>query len=124
MTRREFDKAVKEAMEGLPEGFRSRLKNISVIVQDAPSPRQSQRVGAGGGLLFGLYEGVPYSERGQGYTGALPDRITIFKSPIEKACRTREEVVRCIRDTVLHEVGHYFGMNEDQLEDLGYYLGY
>lgn len=117
MTRREFEEVVKEALDALPEEFRRRLRNIEVIVQESPSPRQSRR--RRGGLL-GLYEGVPYGERGSGYSGALPDRITLFKRAIERECRAREEIVRCIQETVLHEVGHFFGFTDDQLESMGY----
>ena len=119
MTRKEFEEAVLEAIDGLPPMFKEKLRNIAVIVQDDATPEQLERVHAHG-LLFGLYEGVPYSEKSTGFTGQLPDRITIFKNPIEQSCRTRPEILKCVRETVLHEFGHYFGFSDEQLEEMGY----
>ena len=68
---------------------------------------------------YGLYEGVPFGDRGPGYQMALPDRITIFKRTIERDCKTRNEMIRCIQDTVLHELGHFFGFDDEQLDALG-----
>lgn len=120
MTFREFEDVVREALETLPEMFRERLQNIAVIVQEVPTPSQAGRVGATDDTLFGLYEGIPFGERGSHYSGALPDKITIFKRPIERACRNRADMIRCIQETVLHEVGHFFGFSDEQLEEMGY----
>ena len=116
MTRAEFEQVVQEAMESIPEFFREKLRNVEVIVQDIP-PRRHLRPGR---TLFGIYEGVPFGEPGRGFTGQMPDRITIFRNPIEGACGDRTEMLTCIRETVLHEVGHHFGFTDRQLEEMGY----
>lgn len=119
MTRREFEKIVKEAVEALPETLRSKLENITFRVAESPNKRQS---GGGGGRtpqLYGLYEGVPYGQRGPDYQMVGPDRITIFKRAIERDCGTREEMIRCIQETVFHEIGHFFGFDDRQLDELG-----
>ncbi|MBI3856894.1 MAG: metallopeptidase family protein, partial [Planctomycetes bacterium] len=72
------------------------------------------------GGLYGLYEGTPFGSRGPDYNMAMPDRITIFKRAIERDCRTRADMVKCIQETVLHELGHYFGLDDSQLDELGY----
>lgn len=120
MTRREFEKVVKEALDALPDLFRTRLANVEMVVRESPAPRQSRRHGGRGTLLFGLYEGIPIGEKSVEQSGTVPDRITLFKRPMERACRTREALIRCIQVTVLHEVGHHFGFTDDQLEKMGY----
>ncbi len=120
MTRREFEKIVEEAVASLPEAFRRRIDNVEFRVAESPNRRQSR--GQDGGRqpsLYGLYEGVPFGQRGPEYSMALPDRITIFKRAIERDCRTRPEMVKCIQETVLHEIGHYFGLDDEQLDALG-----
>lgn len=120
MTRKEFEQVVREAVQALPEALRRKIDNVEIRIAESPSRRQSREWG-GGRLppLYGLYEGTPYGERGREYTLRLPDRITLFKRAIERDCRTRPEMIRCIRETVLHELGHYFGLDEHQLDDLG-----
>ena len=116
MTRREFEDTVKEAAASLPEALRARIENVSIHVAESPNRKQS---GGRGTSLYGLYEGVPFGDRGSNYQMALPDRITIFKRSIERDCKTRKEMIRCIQDTVLHEFGHYFGFDDAQLDELG-----
>jgi predicted Zn-dependent protease with MMP-like domain len=121
MTRREFEKVVEEAVAALPEMFRKRIENVEFRVAESPNRRQS---GSTAGTarqpsLYGLYEGTPIGDRGSGDSLRLPDRITIFKRAIERDCRSRAEMVKCIQETVFHEIGHYFGLDDDQLEDLG-----
>ena len=115
MTRREFEKVVKAAVESLPAPLRERIENVHFVVAESPHRRRRGQSGE----LYGLYEGVPFHHRGPDYQGALPDRITIFKRTIERDFKTREEMTRAIQDTVIHEVGHYFGFDDDQLNDLG-----
>lgn len=118
MTRKEFEKVVREAVDSLPEDFRKKIENVEFRVAESPNRRQPR----GGGRqpsLYGLYEGVPYGGRGPDYNMALPDRITIFKRAIEADCPTRKEMIRCIQETVLHEVGHYFGLDDRRLDELG-----
>jgi len=120
MTRKEFEKVVREALESLPEALRAKIDNVEIRVVESPNRRQAREWGGGRQpALYGLYEGTPYGERGPDYSLRLPDRITIFKRAIERDCRTRPEMVRCIQETVLHELGHYFGLDDDQLDELG-----
>lgn len=119
MTRKEFEKVVRDAMVALPESLRSKIDNVEIRIAESPSRRQAREGGARVPSLYGLYEGTPYGDRGPDYTLRLPDRITLFKRAIERDCRTRPEMIRCIRETVLHELGHYFGLDDEQLDDLG-----
>lgn len=121
MTRREFERIVEEAVASLPDPLRRKMENVTFGVAESPNRRQARSPAAGGRVpsLYGLYEGIPYGDRGPDYNAALPDRITIFKRAIERDCKTREDMVRCIQETVLHEIGHYFGMDDSQLDKLG-----
>ena len=107
LSRRRFERLVAKALAGLPEEFQSRLENLVVLIENEPP---EDMIGT-----LGLYEGVPLTERTSDYT-SFPDRITLFKGPIERACRTEEEIEGEVRLTVLHEVGHFFGLGEEQLE--------
>ncbi len=107
LSRQRFERLVRRALAALPEEFRSRLENVAVLIEDEPPKDMPD--------TLGLYEGVPLTERSlDGIT--LPDRITLFKRPIERACRTEEEIETEVRLTVLHEVGHFFGLEEAQME--------
>jgi predicted Zn-dependent protease with MMP-like domain len=107
LSRRRFERLVGKALTALPDEFQSRLENVVVFIEDE-SPEDMPDT-------LGLYEGVPLTERTSDDLG-LPDRITLFKGPIERACRTEEEIESEVRLTVLHEVGHFFGLEEEQLE--------
>ena len=98
---------MRRALAALPEEFRSRLENVAVLIEDEPSEDMPD--------TLGLYEGVPLTERSLDSI-TLPDRITLFKGPIERAGRTEEEIEAEVRLTVLHEVGHFFGLEEAQME--------
>jgi predicted Zn-dependent protease with MMP-like domain len=115
-----FEKLVEESLESLPPDFARHLDNVVVVVEDVPSRDQLGQVGHDGQYeLLGLYEGIPLTERPRGYAGALPDRISIFRVPIERVCGSDETAIRKqVRETVMHELGHYFGMDEEQLRDL------
>jgi predicted Zn-dependent protease with MMP-like domain len=121
MTRREFEKVVEEAVASLPEMFRKRIENVHFRVAESPNRRQSGQTDPKGRQpsLYGLYEGTPIGDRSSSESYRLPDRITIFKRAIERDCRCRTEMVKCIQETVLHEIGHYFGFDDDQLDELG-----
>jgi predicted Zn-dependent protease with MMP-like domain len=108
----EFEELVEAALAGIPRELSRAIRNLAVFVEDE-SP-------AGGPYLLGLYEGVPLTERGQWYAGVHPDRITIYRLPILRMCRTREEVVAEVAKTVVHEVGHHFGISDRRLHELGY----
>ncbi len=106
-----FDDHVCAALDSLPANLAGALENVAVVVEDE-NPEDPD--------IFGLYQGVPLPERGIGYSGALPDRITIYRLPLEETFRDPDELEHEIRVTVLHELGHYFGMDEDKLAELGY----
>lgn len=111
-----FEELVEEALAGLPEQFASQLDNVAIMIADMPSPGQLEEMEIDDPHdLLGLYEGIPLTERDAGYFGVLPDRITIFRLPIQKISRDEEEIKAQVRETVMHELGHYFGMEEDQL---------
>lgn len=116
MTEQEFEKLVEERIAAVPEKFLRLLRNVAVVI--AEEPTEKQRVAMeleDGETLYGLYEGIPQTERGGGYAGALPDKITIFRKPILEAARTPEEVREIVRDTVWHEIAHHFGMEEHEV---------
>jgi predicted Zn-dependent protease with MMP-like domain len=114
-----FDKLVAEALDELPRPFRRRLRNIAVVVESEPSRELLEDMGLWPhGTLLGLYQGVPLPRRGFSYGNVLPDRITIFQKPIEAVCRTQDEIKEAVKDTVKHEIGHYFGLDDDRLEEL------
>jgi len=111
-----FEAAVVEAIESIPEDILEHLENIAITVDDEPSAEELEELGmAEDDLLFGLYQGVPLTERGAIPQGELPDRIVIYRLPLLEACTNRRELMREIRDTVIHEVGHYFGFDEHEL---------
>ena len=117
VSREQFEQLVEKALDALPEDFAALLDNVAVVVEEEPSPEDLAEVGMEADEadeLFGLYTGVNLLERGAEYS-ALPDRIAIYRGPILRACTSRREVVREVRDTVIHELGHYFGMEEDQM---------
>jgi predicted Zn-dependent protease with MMP-like domain len=105
-----FDDQVRAALDSLPPGLARALRNVAVVVEDE-NPADPD--------LFGLYEGVPLPERGDD-AGSLPDRIAIYRRPLQEEFPDPADLQREIRITVLHELGHYFGLDEDRLEELGY----
>lgn len=115
--RRRFERLVARALSELPEQFRSRIDNVAVVVEERPDPRRLAELGYGPDEdLLGLYEGVPLGDRGTGYSLVLPDRITIFRQPILAVCRSEEEVVEEVKLTVMHEIAHYFGISDEELD--------
>ncbi len=121
MDRKVFEALVEEALEDLPKKFARALKNIHVAVEDTPSLEDLESVDLDPGeTLFGLYHGIPLPDRGTDYANVLPDRIAIYQRPIEAVCRNRAEIVEEIRITVFHELGHYFGMSDEEMEALEY----
>lgn len=123
MTRQRFREIVAETLDSLPDEFRQRMENIVVLVEDQPpQPRPRTPVPRGvrpeRRLLLGLFEGVPSTHQSVFALPAGPARITLYQTNIEAVCRTEEEIRRQIRLTVIHEIGHYFGMSEEQLRDV------
>lgn len=106
----QFEELVGEALDSIPEELGRHIRNVAIVVEpEAPYP----------GLL-GLYEGVPLTGRGEWYSGVLPDRISIYRAEILKICDSYEDVVREVRTTVIHEVGHHFGIDDERLHELGW----
>jgi predicted Zn-dependent protease with MMP-like domain len=115
--RRRFRRLVEQALEGLPPVFRERLENVAVIIEDLPEPDLLRDLGMDeDDLLFGLYEGLPLTEWGRDDVLRIPDRIRIFQRPIEKVRASDKEIIAEVRSTVLHEVGHHFGLSDEELE--------
>jgi predicted Zn-dependent protease with MMP-like domain len=115
----DFYELVEKALEGLPPELSELLDNVAIVVDDWPDYSTPLANGDYRDTLYGLYEGVPLTERVGGYYGILPDKITIFKGPLERDFR-RTELEEQIRITVVHEVAHHFGIDEDRLEELGW----
>jgi len=130
--RRRFERLVARALDDLPPEVVAMLDNVEVVVEEEPTAEQigrrldRERQAAAGGdedvdadTLFGLYEGVPLTERGSGYTLVLPDKITIFRGPLERASRSPQAIAREVRVTVMHELAHHLGFDEDRIEGMG-----
>ena len=116
MDRDRFHQLVAEAVRGLPKVFRGKMENVEILVEDWPPERpRGGRRGRRNGTLLGLYHGYPLRERGPWYGNVLPDQIVIYQGPIEKSCQSEEEIRERVREVVLHEVGHYFGLEEEEL---------
>ena len=119
MTREHFTKLVEEALREIPRRFRDEMRNVAVVVEDEPPQHVLEEMEIGpDDSLFGLYQGTPLPERTWGYGNALPDRISIYQGPIEDACEDEEEIRDCVAETVIHEFGHYFGMSEEEIEEI------
>lgn len=119
MTRAQFERLLRDAIDSIPVRFRKRMTNVAVVVEDEPSPELLREMDLEPpDSLFGLYQGTPLTDRPWDFGNALPDRITIYQQPIEEACRTDNEIVATIGETLIHEVGHYFGMSEEQIEEI------
>ena len=118
----EFEQLVVQALEDLPGYFQEKLQNIEVVVADWPTPVERQAVGLKPGqLMFGLYQGIPLTRRTSHYGLVLPDKITIYRMPIEQVCRTPAQVIQRVQHTVKHEIAHHFGISDDRLRELGAY---
>lgn len=114
VTNEEFQKLVSNALESLPTFFKEKLDNVDLVVEDWPSEDLSK-----GRLLLGLYQGVPKTHRGAGYSFVLPDKITIFKGPIEIFSREKPDSIKeIVTDTVQHEIAHHFGISDERLKEL------
>ena len=110
VSRERFEELVGEALDGIPSEFTKAMRNVAVFVEDFPDDPH----------LLGLYVGVPLTERTTGYAGVLPDRIMIYRSTICRMCSSEAEVVDEVRKTVVHEVAHHFGIDDERLHELGY----
>ena len=119
LTRKEFEEVVVLALKRLPKFFKKKMKNVDVVVEDRASRELLLEMGLRSPFeLLGLYQGVPIDRRGFYYGNVLPDKITLFQVPIESICQTKEEVKEKVKEVVIHEVGHYFGLDEERLREL------
>lgn len=114
----EFNKIVASAIDAIPARYADRLENVAFIVEDLPSKAQSQQLGLRcNQLLFGLYEGVPLPQR-MGTTKLLPDKITLFKKPLETVSHNKADLTKRVKHTVWHEVAHYYGLGHKRIHEL------
>jgi predicted Zn-dependent protease with MMP-like domain len=122
MDAEKFEQLVAKAVESLPTEIQDHLENIDIIVADEPTPeqRRSRRLGRNQTLL-GLYEGIPLTKRTYGYTGVMPDKITIFQRPLEEMCRSDAEIIEQVQRVVRHEIAHHFGIDDNRLKRMGRY---
>ena len=119
MTRSDFRELVDEALETIPQRFRDAMQNIAIVVDDEPTPEQLESVEIEPpDTLLGLYEGIPLPERQWAHGNTLPDKITLFQRPIEESSDDEDDLVVCIGETLIHEIGHYFGLSEEEIEEI------
>jgi len=119
LSRREFEELVVIALKRLPKFFKKKMKNVDVVVEDRASRELLSEMGLQSPYdLLGLYQGIPLDRRGFYYGNVLPDKITLFQIPIESICQTKEGIEEKVREVVIHEVGHYFGLDDERLREL------
>jgi predicted Zn-dependent protease with MMP-like domain len=119
MSRREFERLVERALRTLPRAFKARLENIAVVVEDWADDETLADMGIEPpDTLYGLYRGVDLTRRDSFYGNVLPDTITIYQGPIEEDAGSRAEMAQMVRETVMHELGHYFGLDDDELHEI------
>ena len=119
MNRQEFNRLVEEALDDIPPRFRAAMKNIAIVVEDEPSAELLAEMEIEPpDSLYGLYQGTPLTERSWGYGNTLPDRVTLFQQVIEDDSEDAEDAIVCIAETLIHEIGHYFGLSEEEIEEI------
>jgi predicted Zn-dependent protease with MMP-like domain len=112
MSAAEFDEVVGDALDGVPPELTRMMDNVALFVEDEPPAEDPD--------LLGIYHGTPLTQRGWFYSGVLPDRIVVFRGPLLRVCRTRDQLVDEVRITVVHEIAHHFGIDDRRLHELGY----
>lgn len=118
-TDEEFSKLIADALDELPEKYTSKLRNVVITYADEPDEHQRAKLGLGAGQsLFGLYEGIPLTGRGNGFSGQLPDKITLFKLPLFYVSSDEEDFKKRIKHTLWHEIAHYFGLDHDRINEI------
>ena len=116
MSRREFERLVEKALRKLPKPFKEKIKNVAVVVEDWADDETLAEMGIEPpDTLYGLYRGIELTRRDSGYGNVLPDTVTIYQGPIEEDCEDEDEMAELVRDTVVHELGHYFGLDDDTM---------
>ena len=119
MTRDAFLQLVDSALASIPSRFRDAIVNVAIVVEDQPNAAQLAEVDATSDeTLLGLYEGIPLPERGWAHSNTLPDKVTLFQRPIENASEDDDDIVVAIGETLIHELGHYFGLSEEEIEEI------
>jgi len=119
MTRPEFETLVERALRTLPRGFKDKISNVAIVVEDWADEQTLEQVGIEPpDTLYGLYRCIYLTRRDTSYGNVLPDTIHIYQGPIEEDCADAEEMAELVRDTVIHEIGHYFGLDDDTMEDI------
>ncbi len=119
MTRQEFEQEVAEALASIPSDFRQAMRNIAIVVEGEPSPALLREMEIEPpDTLFGLYQGTPLTERRWDYGNALPDRILLFQGPHEREAEDDDDLMASIAETLIHEIGHYFGLSEEEIEEI------
>jgi predicted Zn-dependent protease with MMP-like domain len=117
--RDQFEQLVAEALAGIPRRFRRAMQNIAIAVEDEPSPEILREMEIEPpDTLFGLYQGTPLTERQWSYGNTLPDRILLFQRPHEDEAENEDDLVACIAETLIHEIGHYFGLSEEEIQEI------
>jgi len=117
--RKAFERLVAEALASIPRRFKKAMQNIAIVVEDEPSAELLDEMEIEPpDTLLGLYQGTPLTERGWGHGNALPDRVLIFQGPHERDADDEDDLVVAIGETLIHEIGHYFGMSEEQIEEI------
>jgi len=115
----EFDSLISKAMDELPQEYIKGLNNVAIVYADWPDEHQAQKAGLReGNILLGLYEGIPLTQRGAGYSFVLPDKITLFKHSILMVARDPQSLFEQIKRTLWHEIAHYYGLNHDRIHRL------
>ncbi len=118
MTKEKFEEIVREGIEAIPKKFLEKLDNVDICIEEEPTFYQLEKMKTKKGfLIFGLYEGVPQTKRGH-YSQVLPDKITIFKKPIEEVAKSEDEIKEVVKNTVWHEIAHHFGLNEQRVREI------
>ena len=118
MKREDFVKVAEETLDSLPEEFRIRIRNVAILVEDFPANQRPSKLGQHRRLLLGIFHGVPATKRNVFNLPTGPDHIVLYQKNIESVCSSEAEVRHQIRQTLIHELGHYFGMTEEQLKDV------
>jgi predicted Zn-dependent protease with MMP-like domain len=119
MTRTEFEQYVREAVTTIPRRFRDAVANLAIVIEDEPSADLLREMEIEPpDSLFGLYQGTPLTERPWAYGNTLPDRITLYQGPIEDVSESEDDLIVCIGETLIHELGHYFGLSEEEIEEI------
>jgi predicted Zn-dependent protease with MMP-like domain len=119
LSRLEFERLVEKALRTLPRPFREKVRNVAVVVEDWADDETLAEMGIEPpDTLYGLYRGIDLTRRDSSYGNVLPDTISIYRGPIEEDCETFDEIVECVRETVMHELGHYFGLDDDELHEI------